>query len=182
MLIIFSVFLLKLMIVSQEVTLQLLQIITFGKRYPMKQSCIFLVLMISMCMNACQQKANDSKASEPYQEESGNQALYDEVIRVHDEVMPKMSDMYVLKQKLTAKMDSVSAEKKAELKSTIQRLDSASNAMNVWMRQFDPKPDSAGVEEARQYLESEMKKINKVKAETLKAIDEARKKVQVHGS
>lgn len=173
---IFSVFLLKLMIVSQEVTLQLLQIITFEKTYPMKQSCIFLVLMISLCMNACQQKANDSKASEPFHEGSGNQSLYDEVIRVHDEVMPKMSDIYVLKQKLTAKMDSVSSEKKDELKLTIQRLDSASNAMNVWMRQFDPKPDSAGVDEARQYLEREMEKIQRVKAKTLEAIEQAKEK------
>ena len=34
------------------------------------------------------------------QESKDNQALYDEVMKVHDEVMPKMNDIYKLREQL----------------------------------------------------------------------------------
>ena len=46
--------------------------------------------------------------------------------------------------------------------------------MMVWMRNFNPIPDSLGEEKARAYLEDQQEKIKKVKEEMLKAIDEAK--------
>ena len=108
--------------------------------------------------------------------EGGNQALYDEVMKVHDEVMPKMNDIYKLKEQLKNKIANTPdmvAEKKQQIESTISRLDSASEAMMVWMRNFNPLPDSVGEQEARDYLESEMEKIKKVSEDVRKSLEDA---------
>jgi len=105
-----------------------------------------------------------------------NQALYDEVMKVHDEVMPKMDDIYKLKQELkkqiSDKPDLVD-EKRRTIEATILKLDSASEAMMVWMRNFNPLPDSLGEEKAREYLEDQQEKIENVKEEMLDAINKA---------
>ena len=98
-------------------------------------------------------------------------------MKVHDEVMPKMDDIYKLKQELKKQMtdsSTVAVEKRKTIASTILRLDSASENMMVWMRNFNPIPDSLGEEKARAYLEDQQEKIKKVKEGMLKAIDEAK--------
>jgi hypothetical protein len=108
----------------------------------------------------------------------GNQELYDEVMKVHDEVMPKMNDVHsakmALKEKLETISDSTSAEK-SEIEGKIARLDSASEGMMVWMRQFNPMPDSVGEDKAREYLEAEMIKVKKVRDDILQALEESKK-------
>jgi hypothetical protein len=107
----------------------------------------------------------------------GNQELYEEVMKVHDEVMPKMNDVYKLKEELKkqiANSPDMVEEKKNRIQSVILQLDSASDGMMVWMRNFNPLPDSLGVEKARNYLEQEQEKVNKVKEDMLKAIADAK--------
>jgi hypothetical protein len=57
-----------------------------------------------------------------------------------------------------------------EIGNNLARLDSASEGMMVWMRQFDPLPDSAGEEKARTYLESELEKIKRVREDIVAAL------------
>ena len=64
-------------------------------------------------------------------------------------------------------------EKKKEIEGTISKLDSASEGMMVWMRNFNPLPDSLGEEQAREYLENEMEKVKKVKEDILEALEKA---------
>jgi len=102
--------------------------------------------------------------------------LYDEVMKVHDEVMPKMNDIYKLKEQLKNKIANTPdmvAEKKQQIEGTISRLDSASEGLMVWMRNFNPLPDSVGEQEARDYLESEMEKIKQVSEDVRKALEDA---------
>jgi hypothetical protein len=109
-------------------------------------------------------------------EEGGNQALYDEVMKVHDEVMPKMNDIYKLKEQLKdqiANTPGMVEEKKKEIEGTIAKLDSASEGMMVWMRNFNPLPDSLGEDQAKEYLENEMEKIKKVRESVKEALEEA---------
>jgi hypothetical protein len=106
-----------------------------------------------------------------------NKALYDEVMKVHDEVMPKMDDIYKLKQELKKQISDTSNlvdEKRKTIEATILKLDSVSESMMVWMRNFNPLPDSLGEEKARAYLEEQQEKITKVKEEMLEAIDKAK--------
>ena len=127
---------------------------------------------------SCGQKSNDDHHDHEGHdmEEGGNQALYDEVMKVHDEVMPKMDDIYKLKGQLKEKIDNAPAmaeDKKKEIESIIVRLDSASEGMMVWMRKFNPLPDSLGEEQAKEYLEGEMEKIKKVREDVRKALADA---------
>ena len=131
----------------------------------MKTILPVLSLFILTLAWSCGQKTQD------------NQALYDEVMKVHDEVMPKMDDIYKLKQELKKQMadsSTLTIEKKKTIEATILTLDSASENMMVWMRNFNPLPDSLGEEKARAYLEEQQEKITKVKEEMLEAIDKAK--------
>ncbi|HEY5826578.1 MAG TPA: hypothetical protein VIT44_19540, partial [Cyclobacteriaceae bacterium] len=106
--------------------------------------------------------------------DSPNEALYHQVMDIHDEVMPKMDDLYKLKRDLQEKIESTPdlvAEEKKKLENRIAHLDSTSQLMMEWMHQFNPLPDSIDQEEAREYLESEMEKIKKVKDAMLEAIE-----------
>jgi hypothetical protein len=106
-----------------------------------------------------------------------NQALYDEVMKVHDEVMPKMNDVYKLKEELKkeiADAPKMVEEKRKAIESAILQLDAASEGMMDWMRNFNPLPDSLGEENARKYLEDQKGKVNKVKEDMLEAIDKAK--------
>jgi hypothetical protein len=105
--------------------------------------------------------------------DGGNAALRDEVMKVHDEVMPKLDNIYQLTEKLKSKIaetPAMAAEKKQQLEATIARLDSASEGMMIWMRKFDPMTDSLTVEKKREYLENEMEKIKKVREDVNEAL------------
>jgi hypothetical protein len=109
-------------------------------------------------------------------EQSPNMTLYNEVMKIHDEVMPKMEDIYrkkeMLKNKIANTPNMPESQKKA-IDATIVRLDSANNSMMDWMHKFSPVPDSVGEEKAREYLENEMLKIKKVRENILNALKEA---------
>lgn len=110
-------------------------------------------------------------------EESGNKALYDEVMKVHDEVMPKMNDIYKIKEQLKnqiANTPDMVDEKEKEIEAVILKLDSASEGMMIWMRNFNPLPDSLGEDQAKEYLENEMEKVKKVKEDVLEALEKAK--------
>src|SRR5688572_5479035 len=137
-----------------------------------------LVPVMLVMIWSCGQKSNDDHHDHEGHdmEEGGNQALYDEVMKVHDEVMLKMDDINKLKGQLKEKIDNAPAmaeDKKKEIESIIVRLDSASEGMMVWMRKFNPLPDSLGEEQAKEYLEGEMEKIKKVRDDVRKALEEA---------
>ena len=136
-----------------------------------------LLVMLVMIWSCGQKSSDDHHDHEGHEmEEGGNQALYDEVMKVHDEVMPKMNDIYKLKGQLKERIDNtpgLADDKKKEIESIIVRLDSASEGMMVWMRKFNPLPDSLGEEQAKEYLEGEMEKIKKVREDVRKALEDA---------
>ncbi len=113
-------------------------------------------------------------------EEGPNQALYNQMMDVHDEVMPKMDDIMRLKRALQeeiAKTPDMVVERKQALEKVISNLDSASNSMMTWMHRihsFDPLADSVDQEKAREYLEFEMEEIRKVKELMMEAIERAK--------
>lgn len=138
------------------------------------------VLVVCLIAWSCGQKSQDhgehDHGTGDGTEGEGNQALYDEVMKIHDEVMPKMNDIYKLKEELKkqiAETPGLVEEKKKEIEGTIAKLDSASESMMVWMRNFNPLPDSLGEEQAREYLENEMEKVKKVKEDIMEALEKA---------
>ncbi|WP_044173147.1 hypothetical protein [Flectobacillus major] len=107
------------------------------------------------------------------QEEDQQKKLIEEVIAVHDEVMPKMDVIMSLKGQL----DSVSKVSKDSIKAKelFVQLDSADIKMSNWMAEYNPESvKGKGIEEALKYLEGEKKKINEVKVLTNTSIANAK--------
>ena len=140
-------------------------------------SSAFLVLI--SCGKTSDHTGHDK--SEDGTSGEANQALYDQVMDIHDEVMPKMGDIYKMKIELLEKIANTPGmveEKRKELEAIISNLDSTNNAMMDWMHNFNPIPDSLDQEKAREYLETEMERIKKVRDRTIEALGRAKEKVE----
>jgi hypothetical protein len=140
-----------------------------------------LLCVATLLTFACKEKSHEHAHShdatgKDVVEASGNQALYNEVMKIHDEVMPKMDDLHKAKQELREKISkapNLSEAEKLRMEAMITRLDSAGEGMMVWMREFRPLPDSLGEEKAREYLENEMEKVKTVRENILEGLREA---------
>ena len=108
-------------------------------------------------------------AAEPL---SPREALYNEVMLVHDEVMPRMSDIMSLSKRLkaVAATEGTDAEKASELRTN---LEVAGESMMNWMRNFNPDFENQTSEEAMDYLKIEKERISAVKEGMETAINQA---------
>ena len=101
--------------------------------------------------------------------------LYQKVMDIHDEVMPKMNDLYKLKKKLQEEIENspdLVEERKQEIENRIKQLNEANEGMMQWMRNFNPEDFKENKEEYLDYLNGELEKVNKVKADMLKALED----------
>jgi hypothetical protein len=142
-----------------------------------------LILIILVISWGCKEKSHDMAHDHDHHhgnsdsvEVSGNQVLYDQVMKIHDEVMPQMEDLHNRKEALKEKLKSATAEQKKSLERQIAKVDSAGEGMMIWMREFNPIPDSVGEEKAREYLESQMEKVKKVKENIQAALQDTEQK------
>ena len=146
----------------------------------MKKICSILLMSI-ITLSSCKQSGkHEHDHDDAANTDNPNQALYDQVMDIHDEIMPKVEDVYQLKKQLQEKMASatdLAIDKKQELELIVNQLDSSDNLMMDWMHKFNPLPDSADQEKARAYLESEMEKIKKVKEFMNESIEKAKAEV-----
>ncbi len=98
--------------------------------------------------------------------------LYDEVIRIHDEVMPKISDINKLKKRVRKleKNDETSI-------ALIKQLQDADDAMMDWMADFQKYKTLADSSKTvkMDYLNVEKQKIQSVSDQMLLSIDTAKK-------
>ena len=102
------------------------------------------------------------------------QELYDQIILVHDEVMPKLSDIAILKGKIKEQLalatDSVVI---MQWQDHLQALDAADQAMWVWMRQFESEMDTVVSEATFRYFEEQMLKVDTVAFNINRSIEHA---------
>lgn len=149
----------------------------------MKHTVIAFFVGSALSLTSCQQKAedhahhHDAEAADKT-EISPNEKLYNEVMKVHDEVMPKMENIHRLKMSIREKIEknpNLPKTERLKLDAMYAKLDSADQGMRVWMREFRPLPDSLGAEKAKAYLESEMERVQRVRDNMLKAIEAAEK-------
>ncbi len=138
-----------------------------------------LLFLLFLFFVACAKSGNhEEHQHESENDDNPNQALYEQVMDIHDEVMPRLEDIYQQKKELKDRLANtldMGADAKQELELMIIQLDSADHEMMNWMHHFQPLPDSIDEEKARAYLESEMERIKEVKALMLESIDRAKK-------
>ena len=143
-------------------------------------SILFLVMVV--LISSCGTKSNEHEGHDAHAQDkteiSANQELYNEVMKIHDEVMPKMDDIHKLKMSIREKIEKNPTLPKTErikLDAMYAKLDSANDGMMIWMREFRPLPDSVGEEKAKAYLESEMERVKKVRERMVSALEAAEK-------
>ncbi|NQZ78835.1 MAG: hypothetical protein HRT61_22375 [Ekhidna sp.] len=117
------------------------------------------LLALSLLVLSCGTKG-ESKS-----EEGSLADLKDEVMAIHDEVMPKMGDLRKTRMMLESIADSlivVDSIGAVNLRNLASEIDAANEGMMQWMRAYEP--DFQGTEdEVRKYLENQKTLISKVK-------------------
>lgn len=97
--------------------------------------------------------------------------LEEEVIAIHDEVMPKMTDIHQLKKGLQSKLSpEVDSNRLLNL---ILELEQADEAMMSWMDQYDAPDLTQPKEQNMLYLNQQKEKMIEVKNKMLTAITAA---------
>jgi hypothetical protein len=124
----------------------------------MLRSILILILFISI--SGCRQENNlDPDARQ----------LYNEIMEVHDEVMPKMKDIRILKKELK-KIENYSSN--PEIMQALNNLEQADEAMMDWMAQFKV-PKDVEKNDQLNFLNEQMLSVNIMKGKMLNAINKA---------
>lgn len=105
-----------------------------------------------------------------------NRQIQDEMIAIHDEVMPMMGDFVRKIQKIdtilvnmdqyktqTPELDT--AQQRLELTELQNRLENAHDSMNDWMHDLNLNFDGMSKDETKAYLETEKEKIQEINTE-----------------
>ncbi|HNP19163.1 MAG TPA: hypothetical protein PKL31_12060 [Fulvivirga sp.] len=133
-------------------------------------SAIAIGILLFGCGKPAQNESEvtDNKDTEIPDDVQVEQTLYDEVIGVHDEIMPKLEDMMNLKGDLQEKADLLSqdekqSEKVAEMEVAIKNLEGADEAMMNWMRNFKPQRDNVSHDAVVEYYTKQKVSIDSVR-------------------
>ena len=107
-------------------------------------------------------------------------ALKEQVMQVHDEVMPKMGELMKTEKRLKSKADSlITAADSVSAQACLDaasKINEANESMMNWMRNF--QVDFQGSEaEILGYLEEQKKGIEKVKEDMLSSLEEGKGKL-----
>lgn len=132
---------------------------------------IIVLFFVSLCLNSCKRN--------PYSENSKQSILFDEVMKIHDDVMPKTADINRIQRKLKKHLKSngeqMDATQKENILTTLDQLTKADDMMYDWMKKFEAPKSTVKEAEALQYLQSEKDKISKVSEAMLSSIDKGTK-------
>ncbi len=114
------------------------------------------------------------------QKKSAKDALYEKVMEVHDEIMPKMGDIMKYKKQLKEKIGMLTtesteenADKIAELNKAINDLENSHEEMMNWMHGFESNFEGKVEEEVIKYLNTQKEKIETVGEMTNNALKNA---------
>lgn len=136
------------------------------------KSSKYTILIVTGLFFSC---GNNEKKMNEQQEKD----LFDKVIGIHDEVMPKMSTILFLESQISKRileLDSSNEKTPEEIKiykDQIARLQIADEAMMQWMRNFEINQEGWSHDSIMSYLEVEKKSISLVRDQMLEAIESA---------
>lgn len=137
-----------------------------------------IYLLAATAMFACNSSQQESQ-SQLNPEESRQDSLFNEVMAIHDEVMPEMGRIFRLQKELKQVMDSLETQEVSpaipidSLKNISVDLKEADDAMMNWMRSNDFKFEGMEQAEIIRELESEKENIIVVREKMLNSIADA---------
>jgi hypothetical protein len=121
-----------------------------------------------------------------YSNENEVDLLKEEVIVIHDEVMPLMNDLSISRKKILGKIEEL-AENTSEEDSTIKALkikslkkvervlEDAFQGMFIWMRQYNSQFENMPKEDVKNYLQEQKEMVTKVNSNIKNSLVEAQK-------
>jgi uncharacterized protein Yka (UPF0111/DUF47 family) len=127
----------------------------------MKHFAIILGVLLFSCSKSGQEKVDIP-------------TLKEEVLAVHDEVMPKMGELRKVEKELRLMVQEDSLL--SDLGVVADKIADANQSMMVWMRGYDPNFEGTE-EEVIQYLNEQKKSIQKVKEDMLSSLEEGKQLV-----
>lgn len=151
-----------------------------------QKSYKYLLVILSTLVFSCQPKETAESTETGIEdrdvpiEERTERAMHDEIMDIHDEVMPKMDLLMRLKGELNEKLDSVRElsvipEQAVEvLESNISSLENADQSMMNWMRQWNPPSDSVSHAEVMEYFKDQQVAVKEMRDIMLNSIEEAK--------
>ena len=123
---------------------------------------VFLLVLVA-CQNSgnSTESENQEKKNTP---EAREQAMYQEVVKVHDEVMLKLQAISNLKGKVEEKISEFEGKGQEDARLTTFReqlvhLDEADQSMMDWMHNFETTYDGWTHEEIMEYLQKDKEKV-----------------------
>lgn len=141
------------------------------------KNALKLLFLALIAVSGCGKSTSESSGSaDSLANES--KALYSRAMDIHDEVMPKMDDLYRLKSQLKDTLGSASLtpEVKADFEGRIHLMDSAEKSMMDWMHdnRLRPIQDTTNLESYRQYMKAKVESAERMKALMLEAIEKGK--------
>ena len=128
----------------------------------------FIQIILVLFLVGCGSKGSDNSG----QVDKDNQVLYNEIMDIHDEVMPKTEQLYNISKQLKGNLKEATMDAERELlQNQIDYFDSVNMMMMDWMHEFKTLPDTTSEQTARQYYESHLQKIKLVREAILTALD-----------
>ena len=104
--------------------------------------------------------------------------LQKEVMKVHDQVMPKMGELQELKKKAARMADSLEERGDSALAATMDttevHLERGHESMMNWMRNYKQPADSIKAADAIDYLEGQKEKVKAMRETMMGALEQAR--------
>lgn len=136
-----------------------------------------LLFLALIAVSGCGKSTSESSGSaDSLANES--KALYSRAMDIHDEVMPKMDELYRLKSQLKDTLGSASLtpEAKTDFEARIHLMDSAEKSMMDWMHdnRLRPIQDTTNLESYRQYMKAKVESAERMKALMLEAIEKGK--------
>ncbi len=98
------------------------------------------------------------------------ESLDAEVMGIHDEVMPKMDDIYSLKKELRAYMKKA-PDQTPVIVDHVRQLEAADDHMMDWMAQYRPGEFRGSDKEKEAYLLDQLDKVKAMKTDMLTSIE-----------
>jgi ABC-type oligopeptide transport system substrate-binding subunit len=102
-----------------------------------------------------------------------SKVLEEEVMSIHDEVMPKMTDLQSAKKEL--EMALANGADSTSVFELLNQVDEADESMMVWMEEYEGPGEAASEEDKLNYLNLELSRIKKVKENMLNALQAVNK-------
>ena len=150
----------------------------------------FYAQLLSLLLFACSPaaKEDESAADQLSPEQQKVKNLEEEVIHMHDEVMPLIADLVDLKGRLERRnqelesTDASGAQDQVIIhQMIISNLETAHDSMMDWMRNYEVVDVDADVEGNLAYLEQEKLKINEITKQIYSAIAAAEEALETSG-